>query len=158
MADNLLVRVFVTLLLVSSATGLLIHYDDAEDSHTEYPTIDELSTNYGGYVGSEIHFWGEVTAVTENSFTTEYYWLSFEVVNSETEVRIGDTVQVYGTLETDQRISAQNVVRSDPMGREYMFGVSAIAATFTLLVFFRYWEFDRLTLTLRARPEEGKDA
>lgn len=157
MRTSVAVRLLVVCLMLASAVGLLVQYERAEDAHTEYPTIAELESDYDGHVGSSHYFWGEVEATTANGFVTSYYEMRFEVVDSDADVRVGDTVQVYGVVRPERTIAAERVVRSDPGGRTYMFAVSGVAALLTAGVFARRWEFDRRTWSLRGRQSEGED-
>jgi hypothetical protein len=134
---------------------VLAQCEAGTNDRSEYPTIEELRTDYDRYVGQPHYFWGEVLATDGGSFTTAYYGMNFTVVGSETEVEVGDTVQVYGTIRPNRRIAARNVVRSAASGRQYMFGISAVAVVVTAAVFFCYWTADVETLSLTPRETEG---
>lgn len=147
------VRLTLVTVLVLLAGAMCVHYEAVEDSHSPYPTIDQLHSDYSRYVGGTHYFWGVVSETTRDSFTTSYYDMEF-VVSSTRSVERGDVVQVYGTLRPNQRIDAERIVVSDPTGRSYMFAVSILAALLTFTTVARHWTLDGRLLSLTPRQAE----
>jgi hypothetical protein len=151
------VRVIIALSLCLALGGLFVHAELTEDQWTPYPDAEDLSSGYDSYVGQDVMIFGTVTEHSEDGMEImaeeDGESITLRVTGTETAVEPGGAVQVYGTLEPDQRITAERieVVNSSRWAEFYKYGASAIGALGFLLLFVRYWRLNRDTWTLEAR-------
>jgi len=156
---NPVVRLVVIVALVAALFGLGVYADATEQDRWPYPTAETLDGNYGQYVGQETLLFGTVEEIRGESAVIEVEHDSgtflMEVQNFDATVQPGGAVQVYGTLGADDTIDANRVVVVNPaaLSTWYKYGVSAVAASLFLLVFFRYWQVNLDTLQLEARDD-----
>jgi hypothetical protein len=73
----------------------------------------------------------------------------------DASVSPGGSVQVYGQLQPDQRIKAENIVVVNPSrsSTTYKHASSVLGALLVLLQFFRHWRFDIETLVFEVRAD-----
>lgn len=151
------VRVVIVLGLCLTLGGLFVHAAVTEEQRSPYPDAEDLSAGYDSYVGQEVMVFGTVTDTSENGIQiraeSDGTAITLRVTETEAAVEPGGVVQVYGTLEPNQTITAERVevVNSSRWAEFYKYGASAIGALGFLLLFFRYWRIDRDTWTLEAR-------
>jgi len=151
------VRVVIVLVLSLILGGLFVHAAVTEDQRSPYPDAEDLSAGYDSYVGQRVMVFGTVTETSEDRMEiraeSDGISITLQVTGTGATVEPGGVVQVYGTLEPNQQITAERieVVNSSRWAEFYKYGASAIGAFGFLLLFFRYWRIDRDHLTLEAR-------
>ncbi|EMA12054.1 hypothetical protein [Haloarcula marismortui] len=151
------VRVVIMLVLCLTLGGLFVHAAVTEDKWTPYPDAADLSAGYESYVGQQLMVFGTVTETSEGEMRiraeSDGTAITLRVTETRTAVEPGGVVQVYGTLEPAQTITAERVevVNSSRWAEFYKYGTSAIGAFGFLLLFFRYWRINRDSWTLEAR-------
>ncbi|NHN62886.1 hypothetical protein G9463_06160 [Haloarcula sp. JP-Z28] len=151
------VRVVIMLVLCLTLGGLFVHAAVTEDKWTPYPDAADLSAGYESYVGQQLMVFGTVTETSEGEMRiraeSDGTAITLRVTETRTAVEPGGVVQVYGTLEPAQTITAERVevVNSSRWAEFYKYGTSAIGALGFLLLFVRYWRIDREAWTLEAR-------
>jgi len=151
------VRVVIVLVLSLILGGLFVHAAVTEEQRSPYPDGEDLSSEYESYIGQQLMVFGTVTETSESGIEirveSDETSITLNVTGTAAAVEPGGVVQVYGTLEPDQRITAERieVVNSSRWAELYKYGASAIGAFGFLLLFFRYWRVDRDTWTLEAR-------
>lgn len=71
----------------------------------------------------------------------------------DVQVEPGGTVQVYGTLRPNNIIKAERVVVVNPArtSKWYKYAVSVVGALLVVIMFFRWWRFDPVTLAFERR-------
>jgi len=145
------------LVLCLTLGGLFVHAAVTEDKWTPYPDAADLSAGYESYVGQQLMVFGTVTETSEGEMRiraeSDGTAITLRVTETRTAVEPGGVVQVYGTLEPAQTITAERVevVNSSRWAEFYKYGTSAIGAFGFLLLFFRYWRINRDSWTLEAR-------
>jgi len=150
-------RVVAALLLLSALGVLFVHAGATGDQRWPYPDPDDLATDYDAHVGERTFLFGTVRTVDgarmEIAAESESGVVELRVSGVETAVEPGGTVQVYGTLEPDHRLTADRVVVvNDSWWAElYKYVTSAVGALGFLVVFFRFWRIDTETWALEAR-------
>ncbi|GCF13265.1 hypothetical protein Harman_12000 [Haloarcula mannanilytica] len=151
------VRVVIALSVCLALGGLFVHAEVTEDQWHPYPDAEELAAEYDSYVGQDVMIFGTVTEHSEGGMEimaeSDGTSITLQVTGTETAVEPGGVVQVYGTLEPGQRITAERieVVNSSRWAELYKYGASVVGALGFLLLFFRYWRLNRDTWTLEAR-------
>lgn len=144
-------RWLILVLVVSSLTGMLIHYDTVRVDQFPYTPTKDLQTDYDAHVGEMTYFWARVTEVEQDRFRVDNFAVDLWVTGPTDGLSPGDTVQVYGTIEAEHRIESRRVIVSPRINRFIMFAISALAAGLVGLYTLRYWRFDTETLSLRER-------
>ena len=156
-------HLIVVVLLVGLALASGIHYDAGFDRHWEYPTEEDLSSDYESHVGERTLVWGVVQSIDRDASEAVVEVDSddgeFELLvrGLDADVEPGGTVQVYGSLEPDQTLVASGfvVVERSPADRLFKYGLSAGGAALALGIFFRYWRID--WRRLRFEPRRGSE-
>lgn len=152
-------HLLVALVLLGVAVGAGVHYDATEERHWPYPTADQLSEEYSSHVGEEALLWGTVRSIDPDARTAtieveaDAGTFTMQGESVEADVEPGGVVQVYGLLRRDHVITAESVVvvERSPAERSFKYGISAAGALLALAAFFRYWRFDRTTMTFEPR-------
>ena len=142
-------RVIVALFFLGLVFVSGIHYASVEASQSPYPTEEELKTNPAEYIGEEVFVFGTVKRVEsqENTATirieSDRGSVIVQVDNFSPQLRVepGGIVQVYGTWQEPNVITAENVRVVNPTGSTnlYKYAVSGVAALVIVVLFFRYW-------------------
>lgn len=151
------VRVAVVIGLSLILGGLFVHAAVTAEQRSPYPDAEDLSSEYDSYIGQQLMVFGTVTETSESGMEiraeSDGTSITLTVTGTTAAVEPGGVVQVYGTLEPDQRITAERieVVNSSRWAEFYKYGASAIGAFGFLLLFVRYWRLNRDTWTLEAR-------
>lgn len=144
-------------LLLLATAGLGVAADATGEQRWPYPTADTLGTEYADYIGETTLLFGTVESVDDGTaqIIVEYDEGTFEMTvhNFDATVQPGGAVQVYGTLEPDRTIDADQVVVVNPAGSSLLFkyGISVVAVVLFLLLFFRYWRIDWHSYSLEVR-------
>ena len=137
---RLLRRLLLALLLVTALGILTVDYAANADTHSEYPSQDQLTESYTEYHGDRVVVWLTVTAVDEGQFTAGDW--TVEVTPVPDSLDAGDTVAVAGTARPDRRLEADSLSVIDATNRRYLYGVSAIALLASGLFVCIRWRFD----------------
>ncbi|MDT3434243.1 hypothetical protein [Haloarcula sp. 1CSR25-25] len=151
------VRVLILFGLCLTLGGLFVHAEVTEEQWSPYPDAADLSSEYDSHVGQQLMVFGTVTETGKGGMNiraeSDGTAITLRVTGTEATVEPGGVVQVYGTLEPDQTISAERVevVNSSRWAEFYKYGASAIGALGFLLLFVRYWRLNRDTWTLEGR-------
>jgi hypothetical protein len=150
-------RALVAVLLLSALSGLFVHAEVTSDARSPYPAPHELAADYDSYVGETVLVFGRVTAASGETLTidaeSEGVTIELRVDEASASVTPGGTVQVYGELQSNQSMAAQQVVVVNESGGAewYKYAVSAFGAIGFLVAFGRYWRIDTETWTVEGR-------
>ena len=151
-----LLGMVVCVLLV---VGMGVHFDAVEDDHWPYANATALDANYGDHVGEQTFLFGTVQETDRANETvemlveTERGQLPLTVSGVDRAVAPGGTLQVYGTVRPDRRLTAENVVVVNPAGSSTLFkyAVSLVGVVLVAVLFFRHWRIDLDRLGFEAK-------
>lgn len=123
--------------------GLVVGYAGAFDGTDAYPDTAAIDANYERHVGERVHLWGTVVAERPAGVVVAFGPLRLTATNvPRAAVDPGDSVQVFGRLEPDHRITAQAYHVRTPADRTEMYGVSLLAGLLAAAGFLRRWRLD----------------
>jgi len=145
------VRLSLVVLLLAAAAGSTVAYADGMEHHYPYVDGDRMADDGAAHAGERAYLWTHVVSLTDEGVLVRTEGVEILVTGVETSVSPGDVLQVYGTVESENRVAADRTVRSDPVGIRYMFGISGVAALLVGATLLRHWRPDVRTLTLRRR-------
>lgn len=156
---RLAARLATTVLALTLVLGMGVHYDVIEDRHWPYPSADDLALDYGANVGERTLLWGTVASIDPSaSMATivvehDQGALSMTVRGFEADVEPGGTVQVLGTLEDGQSLTAERVVVVNQSGsaERLKLGLSGVGSFVVIVAFFSRWRiaFERYVFEAR---------
>ncbi|QLG48927.1 DNA-binding protein [Natrinema halophilum] len=158
----------VCLLILS---GICVHYGSANDENWPHPTGDQLQKQGpGAFVGERILLFGEVRSVDDDADVITIHVLDdsndvaaeLEVHGFELRVEPGGVVQVYGVLESEAVIEADQtvVVNRDPSTTAYKLGTSLVGLLLAVGYFLRTWHVNVRELAFEPRasvPERNAE-
>lgn len=158
---HVVARIAVVGLLFVTVVGMGAYYESVEDRHWPYPSTDHLVTSYGDHVGDQTFLFGTVERVDREDrrarivADSDHGEFAMTVDRFGADVEPGGIVQVYGTLEPDRRMTADEVVVVNPGARSnhYKYAVSLLGALLVVVAFFRHWRIDPDALTLQPRND-----
>jgi len=158
---NARTRALVTLLALGLVFAMGVHYDTQIDQRSPYPDTSQLASDYDDYVGSEVYINAVVESVDPGGDTIrieiehETDSIAVTVENVDVEVQSGSTVHIYGTLEPDRVIAAENVVvvNPSPSALYYKYGVSVVGALLVVVSVLRHWRIDVRELAFEVRSD-----
>lgn len=155
------VRLTVAVVLLAGMSGLCIHYGATYDDGWPYPTGEQLAADYESHVGETALVFGEVretdarTGVVRIQVMHSPGELTTELTVHDVDERVepGGVVQVYGTLESDHRMTADDVVVINHTRGEMLYTLGASLAGIAVIVtsFARYWRVNTRELSIEAR-------
>ncbi|MBV0900861.1 hypothetical protein [Haloarcula salina] len=128
-----------------------------------YPDGEALAQEYDAHVGDEIQVTGTVVRTDPVAIAVEYDFyadggrhtgvLELTVTAVSTAVSEGETVQVYGTLQSDRTVVASNSVAIPAANFASMYVVSALAGVWTLGRLVCGWRIDWRRGAFRRRDD-----
>ena len=159
-------RIATILVLLALLVGLMVGFGGLDPAPTQgdYPSEDELATDYAEHIGQTVHLSGVVIDTDPVVIRVDYdyyatgvrytgsYDLTIQEISSTDGVTDGDSLQVYGTVRPDHTLTAQNVVVVPPRNYAYMYTISALAGLWVLTRLIRGWRLDWATGALERRP------
>lgn len=129
----------------------------------DYPDEDALAKAPEAHVGETVQLSGAVSQTDPVAVRVQYdYYADGEraagsyrltIRGVDTPVERGDSLQVFGTVESDGTIQAQSVVVVPPANYAYMYGISALAGLWVLARLVRGWSLDWETGALERRNQ-----
>lgn len=128
-----------TILLLLAIAFLSLYSHLEYKRHLPYPTRREISMDYQSYVGREVFVFGTVASVTENGAIVSSGELNFTV--TPLVAKVGDLVEVLGTLGENYSMSSRRVVVYDRASYYSEFVRSLVGAVILIFVFFKSWKF-----------------
>lgn len=158
MRDDRRTRVIVVAFLMIVLCGLLVWAGTLEPDpdRNEFPNENDFVMSYDAYVGDRVQVGGTVVETDPVVFvvtTKDGDRMEITAVSFEADPSVGDEINVYGTLETEQRVIVIDSYTREPWERYYMYAVSFIAGLWVLVRFVRGWRFDRDTFAFKPRTE-----
>lgn len=137
--------------------GLMFHYGgDASQHELTRESIVKVESA-DEHVGEEVHVWARVDSNDDALVVLVGDDTALTVVGAETAAQPGDSIQIYGTIQSDGTVTAERVVVSEQSGLLRLYAVSIGALVLTIVVFFRSWTVDFRRFTFVPR-EDDKDA
>ncbi|OIB58854.1 DNA-binding protein [Natrialba sp. SSL1] len=163
------VRLGITLVLLLTLLGLGIHYGATYDENWPHPSGDQLQEDYGEFTGDHQLVFGEVQSISEDTMTihvtdsADEVAAELEITHHDATDRVdpGGLVQVYGVLESDRTMAADElvVVNEDDTAEQYKLLTSIVGVLLAIAYFFRYWKLTLTKFGFEPRPnkEETQD-
>jgi len=144
------VRLLGVVLLGLLLVGMGNHYETSFEDNWPYPTGDALDADYETHVDEQTFLTGTVQTVDRENETveilveTEHGQLPLTVSGVCRSIQPGGALQVYGTVEPDHHLAANNVVVVNPAGssKAFKYAVSLVGALLVVGLFFRHWRVD----------------
>jgi hypothetical protein len=153
MADVGARRVAAAVVLLAAVAGACVHYEVVAEDELPYPSDEAVAGAYDAYVGQDVYYWTTVQRSTADGVVIATDYFDLHLREPVPRAKPGDVLQVYGTLRPGHEVTAERVVRSPQTNRQWMYGVSGVAAALALAALFRRWRVDWRTLTLEPREE-----
>jgi gamma-glutamylcyclotransferase (GGCT)/AIG2-like uncharacterized protein YtfP len=149
------VRRLPILLALCALLGVLVVGFGAQfNGSPAYPSSQDIGDQYAAHVGDDVHLWGEVVGMENGLVVLEIQELSLAVTSpSPRAVDVGDSVQVYGTLEPDRRLETVAYHRQTAESLTRMYAVSVVGLALAAGAFLRRWRID--TETWQFAPRNG---
>lgn len=136
-------RILLTGLFTLIALGLVISYGVVFNDSPVYQSGDTIERNYQDYVGTQVHLWATVAAETEDGVVIKAGRLRLTTTSiPPSAVDPGDSIQIYGELQADNRIAVDRFHAKSPTERLYMYGISLVGATLAAVGFLQRWSID----------------
>lgn len=146
--------IIIGILLLTLTTGCVgygVRYNGSE----AYVNASEISANYPSHIGESVHIWGEVIAEDGGTVIIESGNLRLQVTEPATsDVQPGDSIQVYGALQPDRKLTTVSYYTQSPVDQQYMYIVSLFGVVVAIVSFLRRWRVD----ITNARFEPRKQA
>jgi hypothetical protein len=158
MDTDIVTRAAVVLGLLAVLFGLGVWYGSLSPVPDlgAYPEQADLAADYPAYVGAHATVDGRVTATDPVTIAARYGGgesLELRIVGLPTPVETGDHLRVYGVVEPDRTIRAENAFTVLRTGWLYMVTVSFLAGLWVLGRILVHWRIDR---TAWALAPEGR--
>jgi hypothetical protein len=139
------VRAVGIALLLVVLFGLFVWMGTTEP-YPDYPDTEDLAEDYEAHVGEYAEADGTVVAtdpvVIEDDHPSNGT-VEFVVRDVDESVEPGQEFEVFGVVEPDHTIRAEETVVRDQWEFTYMYAVSILAAVWVFTRFVRQWRFDR---------------
>lgn len=164
------VRVAVVVLSLSALFGLAVHHGATYDDGWPHPTGDQLRDDYDAFVGDRVLVFGEVRAVDADAHEIEIHVTDsadevaaeLSISGVDESVDPGGTVQVYGVLEADRTIHAEEVVVVDRSSAATRYKLVASVGGTLLAVGYFLWHWRphprRIAFVPRARSTKTAES
>ncbi len=162
---RLAARIVVSTLLLAALFGLCVHYGGAYDDNWPHPTGDQLQDEYDAYAGERVLLFGSVelvdgeTTVIHVTDSADEVAAELEISGVDETVEPGGTLQVYGVLESDRTMTADEtvVVDHDESAFDYKLGTSVVGVLLAIGYFGRHWTVNPRTLAVEPRGQDATD-
>lgn len=152
MRDRLRVAGIVVLSVVF--LGLMAHYSVAAPTHERTKQSVVTVQSSGDNVGETVYFWATVERNGE-AVIVRTGGTRLSVVGTDTAAEPGDSIQIYGTIQSRGTVAAERIVVSERSRLWRLYVVSALALALAVAVFVRFWAIDARSLAFV--PREGGD-
>ncbi len=150
-------RLLIIILILLILTFFFIWYGSLGPNPEKgsYPNQEHLIEDYDAYIGEEVEVGGKVVETDPVRIEAEHGDESIElnITGVEESVEKGDRLTVYGTVEEEQTIEAENAVIQPVVNWLYMYLISGIAAFWVFLRIVKQWRWDSETASLKVREE-----
>jgi hypothetical protein len=142
--------IILFMILVAGCVGFGVQYNGSE----AYLNSNEITTNYSDYIGESIHIWGKVVAEQSGRVIIKTGSLRLEVTDLPTsDVQPGDSIQVYGEVQADRKLTTISYHTQSPTDKQYMYIVSIFGVIIAVISFLQRW---RVSITnIHFVPREG---
>ncbi|WP_327050587.1 hypothetical protein [Halomicrococcus gelatinilyticus] len=144
-------RALTALLVVLLQLFVPVGYGMADYSDTPFKTADEIAANQQSAVGEEAVVYGQVVELDPVVIRAELddgREVEYRTAGVDRQVDVGEYLEVYGVVETQQSILARGTVVRGEREHWYTYGVSFVAGLVVLGRIVRDWtvDLDRLAL------------
>ncbi|MFB6297462.1 MAG: hypothetical protein ABEH56_02960 [Salinirussus sp.] len=150
-------RVAVAVVLCFALAGLAFGFGLQFAGSGAYPDYAALDANYGAHVGERVHVWGTVVAAGDRVVVAAGPLRLAVSEPPPAAVETGDTIQVFGRLRPDRRMTTVAYHAVPPTRTAYMYGASVVGIAVAAGAFLRRWrpDADELWFAPRETPEDG---
>ena len=157
MADRVSLRFALIAVLLVVLAGLFVWAGTIEPDPADnnFPENEDVLDNPDQYLGQQVSIGGTVINTDPLTIETAFEGetVTFTIENANPEVSNGDQLTAFGTLEPDNRITAENVVHREPWEAYYMYIVSLLAGLWVLGRLVNTWTVDTDQWTVVPRTE-----
>lgn len=142
--------------LVLLLVAMCVHYGAVADveGHDRTQVDHRKLAAYEAHLGEQLYFWATVVEDTETGMVARSQGHRLEITGTDTTVRRGDAIQVLGTIQPGGTVLAERVVVSSQSHLRYLYGISALGALVTALLFCRRWKIDWESITVAPRGDD----
>lgn len=148
-------RLVFGLVLCLAAVVLVVGFGAQFNGTDVYPDAAAIEAEYQNHVGERVHLWTRVTGVEDGTIIVTAEPLSLRVSDPPPEqVAVGDSVQVYGTLQSDRRFKTAAYHVQTPEERRNMYLTSIVGIALAAGAFLRRWRVN--TDRWAFAPREGE--
>jgi hypothetical protein len=127
-------------------------------SGSSFPNAEGLANDYDSNIGKEVVLYGQVVNLDPVRIQIDLDngdEIYYEVVGVERDVATGEYLEVYGTLDFEHTVLAQNVVIRDEREHWYTYGVSLVGVAIVFVRIVRDWGFDVEQLALSPKDNNA---
>ena len=146
-----MIAVLLIILLI-----LFVWYGSAspEPEKGHYPGSEHVVQDREAYVGEKVDIGGRVVETDPLTIEVEYGEDSIllEIVNTPKDADVGDRVSVFGTLNENYTVTAENVIVRPRFNWYYMYGVSGVAAIWLSIRLISHWKYTPTGFKPREEP------
>lgn len=142
-----LLRIFLIVVLLVAQFGLLVFFESSSSRFEAgvYPPIDSMKNNYQEYYGKNVNVAGSVIhtdpIIISYGYSPENS-VELRIAGVDERVHLGDSVRVYGRVESDYTIDGKRLIKVSRTGQFYMYSISLLAGFWVLGRVIRDWKFD----------------
>ncbi|ELY97297.1 hypothetical protein C482_13725 [Natrialba chahannaoensis JCM 10990] len=164
---RLATRLGIALVLLLTLMGLGVHYGATYDENWPHPSGDQLQDNYDEFTDDHQLVSGEVQSISEDTMTIHVTDSANEVAaeleithhDATDQVQPGGYVQVYGVLESDRTMTADElvVVNENETAQQYKLLTSIVGVLLAIAYFFHHWKLSLTKLGFEPRTTDQED-
>ncbi|TKR25450.1 hypothetical protein [Natronomonas salsuginis] len=156
MDDRLGIRLLAIATLVAVLFGCFVLAGTVQPSPDDrnYPNEADIAADGERYVGDRVVVGGTVIETDPLTIEAEPIPgepIAFVVEDTARTPEVGDTLTVYGTLRSENRIRAIEPIHREPWEMQYMYLVSFLGGLWVLGRLCNGWRFDRESMSLVPR-------
>lgn len=140
------IRFLVIVSLIVILVSMFIWFGslEPEPKKGDYPGSEQLFEDYDDHVGEKVEVTGDV--VNTDPLTIEIERLEkemrLEITDADISADKGDKLQVFGVLQEDHTIQAENAVRQPLVNYIYMYIISTVAAIWISIRIITRWRWN----------------
>lgn len=125
-----------------------------EPEKGHYPGSEHVVQDHETYAGEKVDVGGRVVETDPLTIEVEYGddSILLDISNTTKDADEGDRISVFGTLNEDYTITAENVIVRPLINWYYMYGISGAAAIWLLIRLISHWKYTPTGFKPREEP------